>query len=102
MRVWDLASGRIEHTLHGHTDGVMAVVVEAHGRRIVSGGKDGTVRVWNLADGTELAHWDAGTNVLCCAGHPIDPATLVYGGGDGRVVLLSLCEPRSASDTPAR
>jgi hypothetical protein len=55
------------------------------------------VRVWNLASGTQLAHWVADTTVASCAVHPRDPTTLVYGDINSRVVVLSLREPRSAS-----
>ena len=91
VRVWDLASGRLERTLEGPTGGVRAVAVTADGQRIVSGGGDGTVRVWDLASGTEVARWvtDA-TRVSSCAAHPCDPTTLIYGGHDGRVVVLLL------------
>ena len=103
MRVWNLASGRLERTLEGHTDTVGAVAVTADGQRIISGSYDHTVRVWNLASGTELAHWATDTGpVVSCAGSPHDPTTLVYGDSDGRVVVLSLQEPRSARGTSTR
>ena len=50
VRVWDLASGRLEHTLEGHTHRVVAVTVTPDSQHIISAGEF-TVRVWNLADG---------------------------------------------------
>jgi WD40 repeat protein len=47
--VWDLARGRLERTLKSHAP-VTAVAVTADGR-IISGGRDGTIRVWDLARG---------------------------------------------------
>ena len=53
---WSHGRGATSHqVLTGHTDGVTAVAVGGlpDGTPvIVSGGKDGTVRVWRLADGT--------------------------------------------------
>ena len=45
MRVWDLDTGALEHTLAGHDGMVQAVAVSADGRRAVSGGDGGTVLV---------------------------------------------------------
>ena len=70
LRVWRLARrplglgfrvvGRpVGEPLTGHTGEVKAVAVGTlrHGTPvIVSGGRDGTVRVWRLADGTPLGH----------------------------------------------
>jgi WD40 repeat protein len=102
VRVWDLASGRLQRTLEGHTGPVDAVAVTADGQRIVSAGEDRTVRVWELGSGTELVYWVADATVASCAGHPRDPTTLVYGDSDGRVVMLSLREPHSATGTSTR
>ena len=38
-------------TFSGHDDGVSALVVAADGRQILSGGNDGTLRLWELATG---------------------------------------------------
>lgn len=42
---------------------------------------DCTVRVWDVADGRELASWvtDA-AEIHCCAVSPCDPTIVVYGG----------------------
>jgi WD40 repeat protein len=41
--------------LRGHTDGVDAVVLSPDGSVLASGSKDGTVRLWEVATGKELA-----------------------------------------------
>ena len=51
MGVWDLAGTPVPRVLTGHHGTVWAVTVSADGRTAVSGGYDGTVRVWDLADG---------------------------------------------------
>ncbi len=46
VKVWDKGSGELKGVFEGHWEEVMGVVVV--GRRAVSGGIDGTVRVWEL------------------------------------------------------
>ena len=46
VKVWDKGSGELKGVFEGHFEEVMSVVVV--GRRAVSGGIDGTVRVWGL------------------------------------------------------
>jgi WD40 repeat protein len=52
----DLLS-RPRAVLRGHTDEVQAVAFSPDGKRLVSGSKDGTVRIWDLASLQELARW---------------------------------------------
>lgn len=51
MRVWEVASGRCERVLEGHTDSVWSVVWSPDGKRAMSGAFDRTVRVWEVASG---------------------------------------------------
>ena len=69
------------HPLTGHDGGVSAVAVSADGRRAVSGGDDGTVRVWDLATGAA-----AGTP---CTGH------------DGGVHAVAVERGRPPAPSPA-
>jgi hypothetical protein len=54
-KVWDAATGKLLLTLKGHTADVIAVAYTADGAHIVSASQDGTVRVWNAADGKPIA-----------------------------------------------
>ncbi len=89
---------RVSIPFRGHEDDVNSVAISADGQTIVSGGTDGTVRLWNL-QGLPLAeplrgHEDNVNSVAISA----DGQTIVSGGGDGTVRLwnrqgLSLAEP---------
>lgn len=48
VRLWDLASGTQRSVYHGHHQGITSLEFAPDGHRLSSGGKDGTVRVWDL------------------------------------------------------
>jgi len=54
VRVWELATGRLERTLVGGGKAVGGVAYSPDGNRIAAGFADGTVKVWEAADGREL------------------------------------------------
>lgn len=54
LKVWDLESGKLLHTLEGHLDRVEAVVTYKNGQRAISGGWDETIKVWDLVRGEEI------------------------------------------------
>ncbi len=50
IRVREMATGKVLHTLLGHEAAITALAFSADGTKIVSGSADKTARVWNLAD----------------------------------------------------
>ena len=54
MRLWQLDGTPAAAPFKGHEYGVTSVGFSPQGDRIVSGGRDGTVRLWRL-DGTAAA-----------------------------------------------
>ena len=78
------------HTLTGHDGSVRGVVVSADGSRAVSGGYDGTVRVWNLVQGAELTIFSSENEITDLAVTP-SGTRLIAGTSTGPVHLLELC-----------
>ena len=99
MRVWDLASGRLEHTLKGHTGGVNAVAVTPDGQRIVSGSDDHTVRVWDLASGRLERTLKGHTGAVNTVAVTPDGQHIVSGSDDGTVRVWDLAS-RPLSNAP--
>jgi WD40 repeat protein len=89
VRVWDLASGRLERTPEGHTGKVEAVAVTADGR-IVSGGDDHTVRVWHLASGHLERTLKRHTGRVVAVAVTADGQHIVSGSDDGTVRVWNL------------
>ncbi len=53
IRMWDLRTGEILHTLEGHKDWVSALAVLDH-RRLISASADRTLRLWDVETGKPL------------------------------------------------
>jgi WD40 repeat protein/serine/threonine protein kinase len=84
LRVFDLESGQLVRTLEGHDDAVTCVA--AGPARIVSGGRDGQVRLWDAASGASLAVHRTGSRVGAVA---LDEVRGRFACGcDDRVVRL--------------
>jgi WD40 repeat protein len=95
-RLYDVESGAEKARFTGHRGfwglsrrGVVAVALLPDGARAVSAGEDGTVRLWALAGGEELARFEHGAPIRCLACAPNGRLAL-SGGRDGLVRLWPL------------
>jgi WD40 repeat protein len=56
-RVWDAETGAVRHTLHGHNGLVHSVAWNPDSSRLVTGGSDGTAKVWEIGPEGVRERW---------------------------------------------
>ncbi|XP_058742280.1 small ribosomal subunit protein RACK1-like [Vicia villosa] len=67
VKVWDLLKCRVRYTLAGHSGYVNTVAVSPDCSLCASGGEDGVILLWDLAEGKRVNSFDAGSiiHALC-------------------------------------
>jgi hypothetical protein len=75
VRLWEVATGRELANFHGHSGHVFAVAFHPDGRRILSGGIEGVVKVWDVLR----------SRPVVCRGHS-ESVTGAAFSRDGRLV----------------
>ncbi|KAK4710327.1 hypothetical protein R3W88_004840 [Solanum pinnatisectum] len=67
VKIWNLTNCKLRSTLAGHSGYVNTVAVSPDGSLCASGGKDGVILLWDLAEGKKLYSLDAGSiiHTLC-------------------------------------
>jgi serine/threonine protein kinase len=104
IRLWDCTNGELLRSFArplglfgiGHQGEATAVVFSRHGDALYSGGADGQILSWHLAEdgkGYELGGQGWATSALLMAP---DGKTLVAAAGDGRIYLWPLEHPHPA------
>jgi guanine nucleotide-binding protein subunit beta-2-like 1 protein len=63
VKVWQLSSCKLLHTLEGHTGVVNTVTVSPDGSLCASGGEDGVAMLWDLNEGKHLYSLEAGDTI---------------------------------------
>ncbi|WP_054464996.1 TIR domain-containing protein [Planktothricoides sp. SR001] len=73
----------------GHEDYVWSVAISPDGKIIVSGSGDGTIRLWDINSGSDLAVRNLESSVNSVAFSP-DGSKIVSGSGDGTIRLWDI------------
>jgi serine/threonine protein kinase len=80
--------------LEGHEGWVRCVALAADGRRALSGGDDGTIRVWDLAGRREVLRLAGHSGAVMGLAPAPDGRRLISGGWDGTVRIWDLSTGR--------
>jgi WD40 repeat protein len=81
VRVWDVASGEVVQNLAGHLSGIRKVAFSPDGKRLASGGTDGSVRFWDLSTGKQLRSFPFDVASIDAIAFSPDGKRLIAGGG---------------------
>jgi WD40 repeat protein len=77
-------------SLKGHADWVLCVSASFDGNRVVSGGRDGTLRLWDIKTGRLLQQFDGHTGSVLSVAFSADSKTILSGGVDNSVRLWNV------------
>lgn len=72
IKLWDATTGKLAHTLTGHTRWIKAIAFSTDSKMLVSGDEYETIRIWDTATGKLLStlNWRRGTPTYALAFSP--------------------------------
>ena len=72
IQLWDTSTGKLSHTLAGHTRWIKSIAFSADSKMLVSGDEHETIRLWDTATGKLKAtlNWRRGTATYALAFSP--------------------------------
>lgn len=84
IRIWQLDPLIALHTLKGHPDWIGNIDFSPDGSLLVSGGKDGIIRIWEVQSGLEIAsistRWEIRDLAFSPDGRTLAAVGRIYGG----------------------
>ena len=81
IKLWDVAAKTHAGTFRGHKYGIHTIAFSPDGKTIASGAFDNTIRLWDVATGSEITRADAWSAVTWVSFSP-DGKTLISGAFD--------------------
>src|SRR5262249_26025675 len=79
-----------ERRFVGHAGGVTVVTFSPDGSRILSGGEDHTLRLWDVPNGREIRGMPGHKNTICCVAFTPDGDRALSSGTDQTVRMWDL------------
>jgi WD40 repeat protein/formylglycine-generating enzyme required for sulfatase activity len=80
-------SGKILRTFVGHAAGIWAGAFSSDGKRLLTGGSDKTMRLWDVERGTEIRKFEKHTDVVIGVTFSPDNLRALSGSNDGTAIV---------------
>ncbi|MEB3829932.1 serine/threonine-protein kinase [Phormidium sp. CCY1219] len=90
IKIWNLATGDLIHTLEGHVGRVNSVAISPDGQTLVSGSDDKTIKIWNRETGDLIRTLEDHFGIVNSVAISADGQTLVSGSDDARIKVWNL------------
>ncbi len=90
IQVWNLLTGNLVRTLHGHSSWVDAVAVTPDGRFAVSGSSDKTLKVWNLRSHKATSSLHGHTGYISAVVIASSGSLVISGSQDNTLIVWDL------------
>ncbi len=87
VRVWDLPSGKLEHSVENHADWVLGLSFSADGKYLASASRDKTAKIWDLAAKESLVTFPEHQNPVYAVAMTADGKLGISVGEDNNVRL---------------
>jgi hypothetical protein len=94
VKLWDVASGKLRHTLKSHGGSVWSVAFSPNGHRLASGSDDSTVKLWSTKSGGLLHTYKGRAGPIRSVAFSPDGRFLAAGAYDDTVKLWDVASRR--------
>ena len=96
--LWDMASGERLHVIKvlGKPWFLTPVELAPDGRTVATGGQDGTLKLWDVASGTEISSFQVGGGTVQSLAFAPEGDLLAAGTSRGDVTVVDLAEGKQA------
>ena len=100
MGIWDAITGQETLTLKGHTGSVHSVAFDPEGKRIVSGSRDGTLKVWDSQTGQESLTLKGHTSNVSSVCFSPDGKRIASGSGEfNKPGEVKVCDAQTGQES---
>lgn len=65
IKIWDVSTGRLLHTLTGHRDQDITALIPLPSEKLISGCNDHTIRLWDIKTSHQIAQVNLGESADC-------------------------------------